>query len=139
MHKFKRPTLSKRVAAYLWRRKGVVCALLIALSAWSRADRSVQRDELAQVIAAIRSDSPSAPILEDATDAPDEPLTLTVRSVGSTGIIVKDRGLVRVGETLEGWSLDSLDGGAALLRRGDASARVRSGGVFNPSTGAVSR
>lgn len=137
MQKYKRPSISRKCALFLWRRKGVVAAILISMSAWSRADRSVQRDELAQVVSSLQTSPASIPTLEDAS--PDEPLTLTVRSVGSTGILVQDRGLVRVGDDLEGWTLESLDAGSALLRRGDASARVRSGGVFNPASGAVTR
>jgi len=120
----------------MWRRKLPLAAFVLAMACWSRVERAATVEQLRAIEARLGAGSEKG--AQDA-QGDGEAKTVTVRAVGSGGIILEGRGVLRVGESIDGWSLETIEGGVASLRRGDALARVRSGGVFDPASGVVTR
>lgn len=135
MHKYKRPSLQRALSRWLWARKLPLFTLLLAMACWSRLERAVMREDLA----ALETRFASAPTPKGADDAPNPTEPITVRAVGGSGVILQGRGILRQGDSLDGWGVESVAGGIATLRRGDDVARLRSGSVFDTSSGAVTR
>lgn len=135
MHKYKRPSVQRAITRWVWSRKLALFTLLLAMACWSRLDRAVMREDLA----ALETRIASTPTPKGNDDAPATTDPITVRAVGGSGVVLQGRGILRAGDTLDGWDVESVAGGAATLRRGDARAQLRSGSVFDPASGAVTR
>lgn len=132
MHRYKRQSAQAAIVSWAWKRKLPLAAFMLAAASWSRLDRAATRDDLAAVAARIEG-SPNGPRNASTQQ------TLTVRAVGAGGIIVADRGIVRPGDDLFGWTVLGVERGAARLSRGDSVVMLRSGSVFDPASGAVTR
>jgi hypothetical protein len=135
MQRYKRPSASRAFRLWIWKRKLPLAGLILAMACWSKLDRVVMRDELSGIESRLASASGKA----DSDGESQAPEPVTVRAVGSGGLVLDGRGILRVGESLDGWELTGLDRGTGHLRRGDVLARVRSGSVFDTATGAVTR
>lgn len=129
MKKYKRPSVRRAVTRWVWTRKLPLLALLISMACYSRLDRAVMPEDIAHLQAQTKGAHDVA--------ATSEPIT--VRAVGGSGVILQGRGILRAGDTLDGWSVESVAGGVATLRRGADAALLRSGSVFDAASGAVSR
>lgn len=131
MHRLKRQSTQRTILLFLWRRKVPLIALLVALASYSKSERAL----------ALASRTPARQTPQQAEKRPDEPPppTYTVRSVGSSSLLLTELGVFRVGDDLAGWTVSAIDAGAATLHRDGSLAVLRPRSVFEPTTGRVSR
>lgn len=124
----KRTPLRVIIVRFVLRRGLLVAPLVLSMGAYSRADKAYR---LADQV----SSRPSPVSSHSRTDSPDaapKPRYHTLLTLGSS-VALFDSGPVRLGESLDGWRLDSIDEGAAFMSRGDRRVVLRPRGLLPAS------